>query len=63
MTAKNWLDKVIDDAQKEVNTWDSYRKESMQREVERTYHPDVTTSSNSQNNQKHKSEQASHKSL
>ena len=63
MTAKNWLDEVIDDAQKEVETWDSYKKESMQREVERTYHPNVTTSSNSQNNQKHKSKEASRRSL
>ncbi len=54
MTAKNWLDKVIDGAQKEVNSWDSYKKESMQREVEITSHPNIAISKNSQDNQKYK---------
>lgn len=54
MTTKNWLDKVIDGAQKEVDTWDTWKKESMQREAAKTYHPNVTASSNSQDNQKHK---------
>ncbi|GEM_PF-4193088 len=54
MTTKNWLDKVIDGAQKEVDTWDTRKKESMQREAEKTYRPNVNTSSNSQDNQKHK---------
>lgn len=54
MTTKNWLDKVIDNAQKEVNSWDSYKKESMQREVEKTSHSNITIPKNSQDNQKYK---------
>ena len=45
---KNWLDRVIESAQKEVDTWDSWKKESMQREAERTYYPDVKTDKETQ---------------
>lgn len=38
-----WLERVIDAAQKEVDTWDSWKRESMEREAERTYYPDVKT--------------------
>lgn len=38
-----WLQLVIDAAQKEVDTWDPWKRESMQREAERTYYPDVKT--------------------
>ena len=38
-----WLERIIDAAQKEVDTWDAWKKETMQREAERTYYPDVKT--------------------
>jgi len=32
-----WLERIINECQKEVNTWDSYKREVMQREAERKH--------------------------
>jgi len=35
----SWLERVIDAAQKEFDTWSDWKKEYMQAEAERTYYP------------------------
>lgn len=45
MTTRTWLDNVINEAQKEVDSWDSSKKESIQREVEKTHQQSMNTSS------------------
>ena len=43
-----WLERIIDAAQKEVATWSDWKRESMQREADRTYYPDVKTDKETQ---------------